>query len=109
MYQANQIVVPNQSTTTKSNSEPFRPKSPFLIQAVGTLAARFTIQQSPEQADSWETASGTTVVLMGTTKIASVNYAYGFKYRIQKDDTAQADEVLFYQGNVTTRDYNLGS
>ena len=109
MYQANQIVVPNQNTTTESNSEPFRPKSAFMVQAVGTLVAQFTIQQSPEQVDAWETATGSTTVLMSNTKIASINYAYGFKYRIQKNDTAQADEINFYVGNVTTRSYYRGS
>lgn len=109
MYQAIEIEVPEQNEAAVKNSEPFRPKAPFIIQAVGSLAAEFTIQQSPEQVDAWETATGSNMVLMGTTKIANGNYAYGFRYRIQKNDTAQAAEIKFYMGSVTTRSYNLGS
>ena len=37
--------------------------------------------------------------------IAVVNFAYGFKYRIQKDATAQTTALDFYWGNTTNLSY----
>lgn len=107
---AKKIDVPNQSATSMQNSESFQPYAPFIVQAIGAPVANFTIQQIPNQLDestagNWDTATGSIVVIDSMNPIAVVNFAYGFKYRIQKDATAQTTALDFYWGNTTNLSY----
>ena len=94
-----------------SESESFKPKGPFLIQAVGTVTSgvTFTIEQTPVQigdnSTDWTTATGTSTTFDGTSATASINYVYGFKYRIRRSAGTQTDDITFYTGHVPSVDF----
>ena len=87
-----------------ANSESFNAKSNFFVQIVGTIASgvTFEVEQLPQQESTdWVTALGENFT---DPKIAAINYAFGFKYRIKMTGT-QTDALKFYIGNTTTLPY----
>lgn len=94
------------------SSNPFKPKGSFQVHMIGTIdsGATFTVQQLPIQVDNssnaWTTATGSpaNVAFTNTQRIVSVNYAYGFKYRILKTGT-QSTALTFYAGQLTSNNF----
>ena len=107
-YEVNFDVHANDESTS------FRPKGPFIVQAIGTITSgvTFTVQQTPVQtgdnSTDWVTASGTNVAFTNTDALISVNYVYGFKYRIARTAGTQNanDDISFYVGVVPTTDFD---
>ena len=100
--------------TTNDTSASFSAQSSFFLMAVGTLQSNvtFTVEWLPDnEADNstdWQEANGTSVALSGTTKVAAINYAKGFKFRIKRSGTGnQNTEVKFYWGHTTTITYGF--
>ena len=99
------------SGATNAISPTFYPKASFFLMAIGDLKANitFTVQwlptNLPDNTSNWPNASGTQVTLSGTTKVATINGAAGFMYRVQRSGTGdQNEDVNFYWGEVTTID-----
>lgn len=93
---------------TATSSEPFLPKTNFIMQAIGAIdsGVTFTIEQAPEQEStatpaSWTTAEGQNPTMNNTRNVSAINYAAGFKYRISKSANAQSAAVKFYWGHTT--------
>ena len=102
------------SGTTNDTSESFEPKSSFMLMAVGTVAANvtFTVEwlpnDLPDNTATWYEADGTPTI-NASDRLAKVNYAKGFKYRIKRTGTGnQNSAVNFYWGNVTTIQHVYG-
>ena len=90
-----------------ANSESFTAKSNFFVQIVGSIAANvsFTVEQLPQQESTdWTEALGENFT---NAKIAAINYAFGFKYRIKKSTSGtQTNSLKFYIGNTTSLPYS---
>lgn len=92
-----------------STSGSFIPKASFVVQAVGTIDAnvQFIVQQLPYQladtSTSWATAPMSPVAIEADSPVSTVNYAYGFKYRIMKGGTGTQSTagLVFHIGHGT--------
>lgn len=102
------------SGTTNDTSEKFEPKASFMLMAVGAVQANvtFTVEwlpdNLPENTATWYEADGTAAI-NASTRLAKVNYAKGFQYRIKRTGTGnQNSSIEFYWGNVTTVQHAFG-
>ena len=97
-------------TGRTDTSESLSPRGSFQVQAIGTYdtGVSFAVEQLPiNEADSsteWTPASGNPTTLSGNVKLVSINYAYGFKYRLSKTGTQNSD-IKFYTGHLVQNDY----
>ena len=98
--------------TTNDTSNAFFVKSSFFLMAVGDLKTNvtFTVEwlpdNEPDNSTEWQEANGTTVALSGTTKVAAVNFAKGFKFRVKRTGTGNQNEAIkFYWGHTTNLTY----
>ena len=114
MLKTNEITFDAVNDTT---SDSFLPKSSFVLQAVGTIDSNveFIVQQIPYQLDdtstAWAAAPMTPTAIESDTPVATINFAYGYKYRIMKSGsgTQSTTGLTFHFGNGTFLSYALAS
>ena len=97
---------------TDTASEVFHPKTDFLVSVHGSPTKDYSIVTLPEQiADNgdWIPAAvgGVNTQLNDSNKLVTVNYAKGYKYRIESASNVDSG-LEFYWGNATKVNYSVG-
>ena len=94
-------------------TEAFRPQTNFQISVHGTITKDYNVMTLPDEiadTETWISAAvgGTMTDLTDSNRLVSVNYAKGYKYRIEAATGDIEVGATFYWGNSTSVNYSVG-
>ena len=98
------------ATTT---SEPFHPRGSFVIFADKAVDTGVTIEVQqlpldlPPNSTNWIAATGNPVSFTGAVRSVSINYIFGFQYRLHVTVGTQATDISFYAGTLASSSFEF--
>ena len=95
-----------------SASQNFYPQTGFQVSVHGTTGQNYEVKTLPveeEDSETWLDAAvaSTTTELTSSNPLVIVNFASGYKYRIESAGNVDSG-LRFYFGNTTTQKFGLG-